>query len=159
VPCTALEPGGMAASRFLTGIVGAIACATFFVAPASSSPPPGLTTYGRVIWHVDALLHDTFGQRRVWVNPTGNAVSAPRAFSTRFISESGSRRYIFTFANARHSAFRTATPPRPPKAHIGAAGWAIPLMLKRSYISCGNGTWLYEHGGSGPANWELFCGR
>src|SRR5438045_7593941 len=104
----------MAVSRSLTGIAGAIACATFFVAPASSSPPPGLTTYGRVIWHVDALLHDTFGQRRVWVNPTGNAVSAPRAFSTRFISESGSRRYIFTFANARHSAF--GLQPRP--AHL-----------------------------------------
>ena len=37
------------------------------------------------------------------------------------------------------------------------AGWDVPLKLRGGYISCGGRTWLYEHGGQGPANWELSC--
>ena len=127
--------------------------------PASSGPPPGLTAYGRVIWNLDALLHDKFGRHTVYVNYSARTAPPRGNFSTRFVAEAASRRYIFTFANARSSAFRTTRPSRPPKAYVGAAGWSSPLTLSGAYISCGNGKWLFEHGGQGPANWELFCSR
>jgi hypothetical protein len=93
------------------------------------------------------------------VNHSARAAPPRGDFSTRFIAEAASRYYVFTFAGARSSAFRTVMPLRPPKAHIGAAGWATPLTLNHRYISCGHRKWLYEHGGQGPANWLVFCGR
>jgi hypothetical protein len=113
-----------------------------------------------VIWNLDALLHDHFGQRRVYVNYAAPGTGPPEGdFSTHFFAMAASRYYVFTFARARSSSFRTLKPARKPKAHIGAAGWATPLTLNHLYISCGGGRWLYEHGGEGPANWHVFCGR
>jgi hypothetical protein len=147
-------------ARYVTAICLATIAVACLATPASARPPAGLTSYGRVIWNLDALLHDVFGQRRVFVNYSGAGPGPPRGnFSTHFFAMASSRYYIFTFVAARSSAFRLAKPARKPRNHIGAAGWATPLTVKHSYISCGHGTWLYEHGGEGPANWQLFCGR
>jgi hypothetical protein len=146
--------------RSLVSVAAVVIAVAFLATSCSSGPPSGLTAYGRVIWNLDALLHDVFGHRRVYVNYDAGGAGPPRGnFSTRFIAEAASRYYIFTFATARSSAFRAVKPPRPPNAHVGPAGWATPLTLNHLYISCGHGNWLYAHGGQGPANWELFCGR
>jgi hypothetical protein len=146
--------------RALISAAVVLSAVAVLTSAASSSSPPGLTPYGRVIWNLDALLHDHFGQRRVYVNYAAPKPGPPAAdFSTHFFSMASSRYYLFTFAQARSSAFGALKPARKPDAHIGPAGWATPMTLDRLYISCGHGRWLYEHGGEGPANWQVFCGR
>ena len=155
-----LIPSSPMTRRAMIAVIVLLVAAAVLTSAASSTPPPGLTRYGRVIWNVDALLHDHFGQRRVYVNYAAAGPGPPSGdFSTRFFAMAASRYYLFTFARARSSAFRALEPARAPKAHIGPAGWATPLTLNHVYISCGHGRWLYEHGGEGPANWQLFCGR
>jgi hypothetical protein len=128
------------------------------VTPTSlASAPPGLTTYGRTVWNLDALLHDTFGSRPVYANAQRGFPKTPRNFSTAFHGDAGSAYYIYTFATARHSAFRTSGPTKPPTSEIGVAGYEVPLTIKGAYIYCGRGMWLFEHGGNGPANWQLSC--
>src|ERR671931_2826313 len=102
----------MRGRHLAAGCLVAIAIAAV-TTPASAAPPPGLTTYGRVIWNLDALLHDVFGQRRVYVNYNGAGPGPPRGnFSTHFFAMASSRYYIFTFAAAHASAFRLAKPTR-----------------------------------------------
>jgi hypothetical protein len=128
-----------------------------FVPLAAGKPPPGLTGYGRLIWNLDALLHERFGNRPVYVDYPGS--SEEGVFSTQFTGEATSRYYIFTFARARGSAFKTERPAKPPRPVIGTAGSSVPLKLGRAFISCGHSQWLFEHTGQGAANWELFCRR
>jgi hypothetical protein len=124
-----------------------------------TSPPPGLTSYGRAVWNLDALLHDYFGARQVWLSARGSYPKAPDNFSTHFVAMAGSRFVVYTFANSHGSAFTLVRPKYPPRALIGASGWETPLTLRGSYISCGHAKWLYEHGGEGPANWLVACVR
>jgi hypothetical protein len=112
-------------------------------------PPHGLTAYGRLVWNLDALLHDRYGSRQVWVNDA--------AISTRFVSEAGSRRYLYTWRAAHGSSFRLLRPNRPPRKSIGVAGWEEPLRIGGAYISCARGRWLYEHFGEDPLQWEIDC--
>jgi hypothetical protein len=123
----------------------------------ADAPPPGLTTFGRVIWNLDALLHDTFGSQFVSLNVRDSYPRTPGSFSTRAIDNAHSRYYIFTFRDARRSRFRALRPPRPPRPNIGASGYEVPLTIRGAYIYCGNGRWLFEHGGNGPANWQVSC--
>ena len=136
-----------------------LAAAAFTVAPAAARAPSGLTEYGRVVWNLDALLHDTFGNRPVYVNYAASSAPPIGTFSTRFIAEAASRSYTYTFATARGSAFRIRRPSSPPKPKIGGAGWQMPLKIRGGYIYCGANRWLFEHGGQGPANWLLSCLR
>lgn len=121
----------------------------------TQAPPRGLTANGRLVWNLDALLHDTFGNREIYVNYT----SATRIgnFSTRFISDAQSRYYLYTFAAARHSQFRAVRPATAPRVFEGTAAGEIPLKLLGAYISCGNGRWLYERSGQGPEQWQINC--
>lgn len=122
-------------------------------------PPPGLTAYGRVVWNLDALLHDTFGQKHVYLNTKQSYPRSPANFSTSFINNARSRYYIFTFANAHSSVLRTIGPTKLPKPNIGASGYEVPLTIRGAYIYCGRSRWLFEHGGNGPANWQVSCHR
>jgi hypothetical protein len=129
-------------------------------APArSTGPPSGLTSYGRTVWNLDALLHDTFGQRPVYLSIPRAFPREARNFSTVQGSDCCSAYYLPTFRDARYSAFRLFGPTKPPKPQIGAAGSEVPLTIRRSYIYCGRGSWLFEHYGNGPANWQISCHR
>ncbi len=46
------------------------------------SAPAGLTSYGRTVWNLDALLHDRFGHRPVYLSIPQSFPRSPRNFST-----------------------------------------------------------------------------
>jgi hypothetical protein len=144
------------ATMVMSVVVGFAAPAEV-VARTTSLPPAGLTTYGRVVWNLDALLHDTFGQRAVYLSIPASFPRAPRNFSTVQGADCCSAYYLPTFSTARGSAFRLYGPTKPPRPLIGAAGSETPLTIRHSYIYCGGGKWLYEHSGNGPANWQISC--
>src|SRR4051812_37579342 len=78
-------------------------------ATRTAGPPPGLTSHGRAVWNLDALLHDTFGRRPVYLN-AGATPKTPRNFSTRFTADCCSSYYLYTFTMASGSAFKTTGP-------------------------------------------------
>jgi hypothetical protein len=123
----------------------------------SIAAPPGLTSYGRTVWNLDALLRDSFGQRDTYLSIPANYPRVPRNFSTVSGANCCSAYYLPTFRDARQSAFRLTGPTRLPKPSIGASGGEVPLTIRRSYIYCGAGKWLFEHYGNGPANWQISC--
>lgn len=139
----------------LTVVVAAlgVASASGSDVATRASPPPGLTAYGRAVWNLDALLHDTFGDRQVWLNARSSYPRTPANFSTTVVDLAHSRDVVYTFADAHGSAFRLMRPRRAPKPEIGASGWDALLTVRGAYISCGHGKWLYEHGGEAYANW------
>jgi hypothetical protein len=93
-------------------------------------PPAGLTSHGRVVWNLDALLHETFGRRTVYLNSKPSFPRSPLNFSATFISNVYSGYYLFTFADARGSQFKTLGPTKPPKPIIGASGAEVPLKVE-----------------------------
>lgn len=125
---------------------------------AVASPPRGLTESGRLLWNLEALLHDTFGSKPIYVNYSGGP-NHPGNFSTHFLDDARSRYFVYTFAAARHSAFRLIRSGAPPKPVIGVAGGETPLTVLGAYISCGSGRWLSEHWGNGPEKWQIDCLR
>jgi hypothetical protein len=125
---------------------------------ALASPPGDLTESGRLLWNLEALLHDTFGSTPLCVNYS-DGPSHPGNFSTHFLDDAHSRYFVYTFAAARHSAFKLIRPVARPKPAIGAAGGETPLTVLGAFISCGSGKWLNEHWGNGPENWQIDCQR
>jgi hypothetical protein len=123
----------------------------------STAPPSGLTSYGRTVWNLEALLQDTFGAHSVYRNVRRSWPKTPANFSVVFINNADSAAYLFTFANAHRSAFVTRRPARPPKPLNGASGGEVPLTVNGAYIDCGVGRRLFEHYGNGPANWQISC--
>lgn len=150
--------------RFLVGLSVVLRIGTAAWVPPSlagrvtaNTPPPGLTGYGRNVWNLDALLHDTFGQRTVWLDFRSSWPHTPASFSTTFIDFAHTRIFLYTFADARGSMFRAKRPARPPRPKIGISGFDVPLTIRGAYIACTSKTWLYEHGGEAFANWRLAC--
>jgi hypothetical protein len=122
--------------------------------PAPRSPS-GLSKYGGLVWNLDALLHDTFGDSTFYLE-TGKRGEAD--FNTQFGGECCSGYYSFTFARAEHSRFRTiANPQFRPTPAFGASGGELPLTIKHQFISCGQELWLFMHYGNGSANWQIDC--
>jgi hypothetical protein len=139
-------------------LVGFAGARTRDVQARVTGPPPGLTPYGRAVWNLDALLHDTFGNRQVWENPTPGARQIPN-FSTRFIDLATSTPYVYTFAAARHSEFRVARPKKPPRVGVSATGENVPLKIEGAYVSCGGGKWLYGRNGQPLLSGNIWCSR
>jgi hypothetical protein len=125
-------------------------------AAGNAGPPQGLTTHGRIVWNLDALLRDKSGDRPVYMNVTG--VSSTN-FSTMFIDEARSNYYTYTFKTARHSTFRALRPKRPPKVGSYATGENVPFTIRRAYISCGDGKWLYGRKGQDLPGGDMWCSR
>lgn len=137
---------------------GFVAYSATLQAEASvDSPPSGLTAYGRVVWNVDALLHDTFGARQVWEDYTGNG-QIPN-FSTTFLDRARSVPWRYTFATARHSDYRALRPKHPPGAGVYATGSNLPVKIRGAYISCGDGRWLYSRSGQAMFGGDIWCAR
>jgi hypothetical protein len=112
-------------------------------AATTAGPPPGLTSNGRVLWNLDAVLNDTFGNRvECWDNqrevifsvPHGSYCPAPAA---RY------QPWEFTFLKAFHSEFRLVRLASQPDT--GAT--STPVHIGSRYISCPGGA--YHHGGRG----------
>lgn len=96
--------------------------------------PLRLTTYGQLVWNLDALVRDVFGKRPVCL------LHALHRLSPAACSASGQRRSVYrtTFDRAEGSGLRlrkTATAPR-------LRGRALPLSLGRKYVSCGPRRWV-----------------
>jgi hypothetical protein len=123
---------------------------------ASSSAPSGLSPYGRLVWNLDAALHDSFGTRRVYL-AYHRQWRGPWNFQTTATADCCGGHWLFTFADARDSAFRLLRPAVPPREAPGAAGGEVPLTIRGRYIGCSNRRWLYIHYGNGPANTKLSC--
>jgi hypothetical protein len=119
----------------------------------ATGPPPelsrSLTPNGRVLWNLDALLNDTFGNRVdcydgqrivLFSVPHGGYCPAPQA---RY------QTYVFTFLNANHSEFRLVRLARAPDT--GATN--APVRVGSRFVSCPDGQ--YHHSGRG---WLVFGG-
>lgn len=120
-----------------------------------TGPPAGLTAYGRIVWNLDALLHDRFGRRTVYEDYIGK--SRIPDFSTRFISLASSLYYSYTFATARGSAFKTIRTAKPPRIRSYPTYENVPLTVAGAYISCGGGRWLYERNGQVLPGGPMLC--
>ena len=123
---------------------------------AKASPPSALTSYGRDVWNLEALLRKSFGIRHVYLDhgPSGGRAN----FTTKVLPNYRSGLYLYTFASGTDSAFRLLRPSAPPKPVTGASGGEVPLTVRGAYIRCGV-AWLYLHYGNGPANWQISCHR
>ena len=121
-----------------------------------AAPPHGLTGYGRVVWNLDALLHDKFGNRQVYLNygPNGQ-----ESYSADFLDMARSTPYTYTFSNAHHSQFHALVPRRSPKIGVYAVGRNVPIRMGHAYISCGNGKWLYERSGQSMFGGDIWCSK
>jgi hypothetical protein len=92
-----------------------------------SGPPPGLTVYGRTLWNVEALLHDTYGNKTTCLRLRDYAfVSA----TCGDLADYGYWKNIFV--GARHSRFRLVRLSHPPS--LGNVGV---VTVKGRYVSCG----------------------
>jgi hypothetical protein len=129
-----------------------IASAGIGVAAASGPPhalAPSLTSNGRVIWNLDALLNDTFGNRVDCFDAEHTAIFSVAHGSYCPSPEARYQQYDFTFLNAFHSDFRLVTLAKAPDT--GATN--SPLRVNGRYVSCPGGE--YHHGGRG---WLVFGG-
>lgn len=130
--------------------VAALLSASLVLLPPSAfaGPPVGLTSNGRVLWNLDALLND-FGNRvecfdsrqyRIFSVPHRHYCPGPEA---RY------QQWDFTFLNAFHSEFRLERLAKQPFTGVTN----VPVRVGSEYISCPNGE--YHHGGPG---WIVFGG-
>src|SRR5581483_9280440 len=135
----------------LAGVVGLLPAPAGAVAAAG--PPPSLaqslTSNGRVLWNLDALLNDTFGNRvECYRSATVQIFSVPHG--TYCPGDLASvQQYVFTFLNAHHSEFKLVKLAKMP--NTGATNG--PLRVGSLFISCPGGE--YHHGGRG---WLVFGG-
>ena len=121
----------------------------------ASNPPQGLTAYGRTVWNIDALLHDRFGKRDVWIDFIGNYPN----FSIKFVDLAQSIPWAYTFGAARRSAFRAVRTRRPPGIANFTTGSDVPMRIEGAYISCGRGTWLYQRSGQDYPGGDMYCAK
>jgi hypothetical protein len=103
------------------------------VSAAAAGPPPGLTSQGRTLWELEALLHDTFhglpvsahyDQGRDWrFAVCGRVGCAPLAYWGI---------YFFTFRTARHSTFHLSR--RRSLPNVG--NYPVPVKVAGRFVAC-----------------------
>jgi hypothetical protein len=136
-------------------IAASIAAAVFATAAAAQidtygqrqavSPPSGLSIYGRTLWNLEALLHDTFGKKTSCIRWRDYAfVSA----SCGDLAHYGYWQDIF--GDAHDSRFKLIH-----LAHAPMMGNAAVVTVKGLYVSCGNspGWGALAHAGSRTRRW------
>jgi hypothetical protein len=97
----------------------------------ASRPPKGLTTYGKTIWELDALLHDTFGDGASPCLRQGPY--AADNFTRRCGSLAETPRWEDLFKSASHSRFTLVRLKRAP-----ALGNVVPVAINGRYVFCGS---------------------
>ena len=116
------------AAAAAVGLSAAVGGTDVREARAASTPPAGLSVYGRTLWNLEALLHDTFGNKTTCLRLRDDAfVSA----TCGDLADYGYWKTIFV--GARHSRFRLVRLARPP-----ALGNVAVITVKGLYVSCGH---------------------
>jgi hypothetical protein len=116
--------------------------------PSETTPLPDaalrLTPYGTNVEELDALLHETFGTRPVYLRSGQPAwATLMNDFSTSHVAQRSAATYYYTFANASRSMYQLRRPARPPRYYYGTIQSWNPFTIRGAYISCAYG-WLYE---------------
>lgn len=106
---------------------------------AATGPPRGLTQYGRLVWQLEALVHDTIGFGGACVVYRTGSIEPARRCRNLSLAEAGD--WDVVFARARHSAFRL-TPARPDLGNV------LPVKIRGRFVSCGGNRYLAELHGS-----------
>ena len=98
-------------------------------APARNGPPVGLTRHGRLLWNLEARLHQTFDGR-------GVSVSRPENFSCtgECAPLSTYRLYRFTFARAIGSSFHVSKRTFGDNGEFG--NYPVPVLVRGRAVAC-----------------------
>jgi hypothetical protein len=127
-----LPVAALAAAGVAIAVVAVNWSSTAAVHPSRNSPPAGLTVYGKTLWELDALLHDTFG-------PAGSGLSLclrQGRYADNFTRNCGSLAatpyWKDVFASARHSRFKLVR-----RKHAPALGNVVPVAVNGRYVFCG----------------------
>lgn len=152
------------ARRTATALVVVAAIGLVMALSALAAGPPSglagsLTANGRVIWNLDALLNDTFGDRTDCYDAKTTSIFSVSRGSGCPAPVARYQTYVFTFLNAFGSQFRLVSLSKPPFTGVTS----VPLRVKGRYVSCPDGEyhhgaagWLVAGGGNGP-NGEFWC--
>ena len=105
------------------------------------SAPAGLSSYGTLIWNLDALVHDQYGSAHVCMRTTRFAIHRCRSA----VYNDGD--YRATFAGARHSHFRALARISNRLRLLNV----VPITIGGRYIQCAPGSWLAIT--NAPAGW------
>ena len=124
-----------------------------------AGPPQQLTSNGRVIWNLDALLNDTFGNRVECFDSKRYAIFSVPHGSYCPSPEARYQAWDFTFLGAYHSAFRLVRLAKEPVTGVTN----VPVRVGNRYVSCPGGKyhhggpgWLVMGGGAGPTG-QFWC--
>jgi hypothetical protein len=113
----------------------ALACAVAAVQVAHggrSSAPVGLSAYGRLVWNLDALVHDYYSGAHACMRAQRFAIH--RCSSARFNDGD----YRATFWAARRSSFRAVGRSSNPLRAVNV----VPITIGGRYVQCGADRWL-----------------
>jgi hypothetical protein len=102
--------------------------ATVVMKSAMGGPPAGLTVYGQTLWNLEALLHDTFGNKSTCLRWRDYAFVSTTCGD---LAHYGYWKNVFV--GARHSRFKLVRLARPP-----AMGNVWVVTMKGRYVSCGS---------------------
>jgi hypothetical protein len=113
----------------------------------SVSAPAGLSTYGGLIWNLDALVHDHYGGDKVCMRARRFAIHRCRS------ANYNDGDYRATFATARHSHFRALARSSNPLRLVNV----VPITISGRYIECEAARWLAIT--NVPAGWgeAVYC--
>jgi hypothetical protein len=128
----------------------------------AAGPPPAVSRYltpnGEVVWNLDALVNDTFGDRvPCWDDKNLNVFAVAHGSAGCPAPAARYAPYVFTFLGAHSSAFRLVA--RSTSPSTGATN--SPIRVNRLYVSFpepqypGPG-WLV-YGGGTFANGLIWC--
>ena len=123
----ALVALSIAAAAAALGLSASFGRASISGRTAFSGPPPGLTVYGQTLWNLEALLHDTFGNKTTCLRLRDYAFVSTTCGD---LADYGYWKNMF--AGARHSHFKLVRLARPP-----AMGNVGVITIKGLYVSCG----------------------
>jgi hypothetical protein len=122
---------------------------------ATAEPPPGLTSQGRTLWELEALLHDTFHSLPVSAHydsgrdwrfaACGRVGCSPLAYWGI---------YFFTFRTARHSAFHLSR--RHSLPNVGNS--PVPIKVAGRLVACDRAEtrFLFNYGSAARFGFACF---
>ena len=123
--------------------------ATAMTTAVSTGPPSGLTERGRVLWQFEALLHDTFGGRKVCATGRWRANFTTSCGALALFSP-----YDYVFAGARASAFHISS-----KKACCYGNYPQSVLIRRRNIACNAGETMFLVVNPARVHFSLSCSR